>query len=198
MKCTLHPKRRIWFRYNKHSGRYIIEKTAVGRELQARPTLIPGHSIHLENECRSLSERLKCTATNLCQPFHTAKFMEDGCSFLEREERRWFLLPSTNLIPFCLKNIRNKPMDIILIAPYWASQHWFSTLMEMAVKTPFLPLPIQVTADIPSGEIPSSDQERDNLLDRLAVLCIILESDTFQLRLSSWSWLHQQQISTLH
>ena len=81
-------------------------------------------------------------------------------------------------------------MDIILIAPYWASQHWFSTLMEMAVKTPFLPLPIQVTADIPSGEIPSSDQERDNLLDRLAVLCIILESDTFQLRLSSWSWLH--------
>lgn len=47
-----------------------------------------------------------------------------------------YAFPPFSMIPRCLEKVRKEASDLILIAPIWAGQHWFPSLMEMSTDIP--------------------------------------------------------------
>ena len=55
-----------------------------------------------------------------------------------RQEGNCYAHPPIALIPRILKKLRDEKCEITLIAPVWATQAWFSDILDMCVEVPRL------------------------------------------------------------
>lgn len=85
----------------------------------------------------------------------------------------------------CLTKIRQEQAEIVLVAPYWPSQFWFPSLMELATDIPVLLFPSKSLLTSPLGEChPLTVSEAIRLIAR-RLSGDVLESAAFRQKLSS-------------
>jgi hypothetical protein len=85
----------------------------------------------------------------------------------------------------CLTKIRQEQAEIDLVAPYWPSQFWFPSLMELATDIPVLLFPSKSLLTSPLGEChPLTVSEAIRLIAR-RLSGDVLESAAFRQKLSS-------------
>ena len=75
-----------------------------------------------------------------------------------------YCFPPFNLIPFCLSKLREEEADVVLVTPYWHSQHWFPMTMELSFDAPRLLLPHPGLLTSPLGSPHPLSRSRSFLL----------------------------------
>lgn len=109
-----------------------------------------------------------------------------------------YCFPPFSLIPFCLSKLIADQASTVLVAPYWPSQSWFPSLMEMAIDIPRLLLPSQDLLTSPMGEshpLVMSDSLR---LVAWKLSGVVSESRAFRTTLLSSCWDRLEPIHKLH
>ena len=149
---TLVTKRRFYSGSNECYGRHKVEAATLDRRLEISSPDLQEHSVDLEDGAGPFRQLLERAIASLCQPLPPAGGLEDGRLLVQLEGSVGVLLPPFNLIPFYLTKIRQEQAEIVLVAPYWPSQFWFPSLMELATDIPVLLFPSKSLLTSPLGE----------------------------------------------
>ena len=102
--------------------------------------------------------------------------------------RRGYAFPPFNMIARCLTKIMKEKAELILMAPVWHAQPWWSTIMELACHTPRIICPEIALLSDPLGN-PRPLLDRGSLL--LAVWMLsgkVSKTAAFRSERSSCSW----------
>ena len=71
---------------------------------------------------------------------------------LNWKELGGYCFPPFNLIPFCLSKLLEEEAEVTIITPYWPSQPWFPSAMDLTIDFPHLLLPCPDLLTSPTGE----------------------------------------------
>ena len=97
---------------------------------------------------------------------------------------RYGFLPF-NMISFCITKIRHEQAEIVLVAPYWTSQCWFPSLIELETDIPLLLYTSNSLLTSPLGGChPLTKVEFIRLIAR-EPSGVVWKSEAFRQRLSS-------------
>ena len=136
-------------------------------------------------------------------PIFVSRFPQPGAWKTDALSVCWkdlagFCFPPFSLIPFCLSKIRREKATIVLIAPFWPSQYWFPSLLELATDFPLLLPPSRSLLTSPLGEGHPLIVNGSLRLIAWRLSGVVSESAAFHLKLSSSYWGQLAQIHTLH
>ena len=109
-----------------------------------------------------------------------------------------YAFPPFNLILNCLSKVRQDQASLILVTPYWPSQSWFPSALEMSTDFPLCLSPCQDILTSPTG---SSHPLAENDSIRLIawnLSGIVSRGKAFRRTLSDSCWLQQGKIRTPH
>ena len=71
---------------------------------------------------------------------------------LNWKELGGYCFPPFYLIPFCLSKLFEEEAEVTIITPYWPSQPWFPSAMDLTIDFPHLLLPCPDLQTSPTGE----------------------------------------------
>ena len=172
--------------------RIVIRASHVGGVHNCRADFLsrissPEHTYFLSQDVfDSLSELLPfsleidCFASRLDHKLPTffARYLDPEASGVDAFSFRWedgvYLFPPVPIIDRVLAKFRNDEVGHgLLICPYWPSQPWFSSILEMLISSPF---------SLPSGSVVDSDSilPRHSLLLALPIGCCPRSQREFQ------------------
>jgi hypothetical protein len=146
---------------------------------------------------------LFASSWNAQLPIFVSRFPQPGAWKTDALSLSWkalagYCFPPFNLIPFCLTKVRQEQAEIVLVTPYWPSQCWFPSLMELATDIPLLLFPSKSLLTSPLGEGHPLTKDESIRLIAWRLSGVVWKSEAFRKRLSSSYWEQLVQIHTLH
>ncbi len=146
---------------------------------------------------------LFASSWNAQLPILVSRFPQPGAWMTDALSLGWknlsgYCFPPFGLIPFCLSKIRQEQAEIVLIAPYWPSQYWFPSLLELATDVPRLLFPRKSLLTSPLGECHPLTKDNSIRLIAWRLSGVVLESAAFRRKLSNLCWGQLEAIHTLH
>lgn len=103
--------------------------------------------------CRSVCLSLIPPASKLHVLETGSREQGSGCPASALEESFRLCLPPLLLIGRVLAKVRSEKYKLVLVAPVWQAQHWYSLLLEMCVQNPILLPSNQDLLRNPKGEL---------------------------------------------
>jgi hypothetical protein len=140
---------------------------------------------------------LFASSWNAQLPIFVSRFPQPGAWSTDALSLNWKDLAGYCFPPFNMK-VRLDQAEIVLLAPYWPSQCWFPSLMELATDIPLLLLPSKSLRTSPLGECHPFTNDESIRFIAWRLSGFVWKSEAFRKMLSS-SFLEQlDQIHMLH
>lgn len=117
---------------------------------------------------------------------------------IDWKELKGYAFPPFNLIPLCLDKVIKEKATLVMIAPYWPSQAWFPTILELVSAIPRLLTPSQDLLTLPLGAYHDLTANHSIRLIAWQLSGIASEAKAFRKTLWKFCWLQQEPIHTLH
>ena len=138
------------------------------------------------------------SASTICQLASSTRLMEHKCMVHQLERPSVLCLSPFNMIKNCLSKIILEQASVILICPYWPSQSWFPTIMQLAYDIPRI-FP-------PQNNLLTSCQNENHPLISNGSLRLVAwrlsgvdsENKDFRKRLQTFCWQDRGLLQSLH
>jgi hypothetical protein len=136
-------------------------------------------------------------------PKYVSWFPQPGAWKTEAFSFSWtnlegYAFPPFNLIPNCLSKVRQDQASLILVTPYWPSQSWFPSALEMSTDFPLCLSPCQDILTSPTGTSHPLAENDSIRLIAWNLSGIVSRGKAFRRTLSDSCWLQQGKIQTPH
>ena len=171
----------------------ILADAESRRPLSSGDWKLDPHSFKAIQTIWEVEVDLFANSWNAQLPIFVSRFPQPGAWKTDALSLSWkalagYCFPPFNLIPFCLTKVRQEQAEIVLVTPYWPSQCWFPSLMELATDIPLLLFPSKSLLTSPLGEGHPLTKDESIRLIAWRLSGVVWKSEAFRKRLSSSYW----------